>query len=499
MFKITIILILISPIVNCDLFYKDSLDSKSELIKYTESTKPNAMYKIKVYGEYSQWSLSEPKGKGNDAVWFFDLPKYGNIIVDNFVKNLITKPLWFGDTTIYNIPIVNQKFSMIDYVGFRVNDRPLPMSDIDTVHHEYFLELKGNGSPISFQIWDYVQNTNTNSREARYEDNEGKLFVEVEEILDYKPDNCGILSFQSGNLTQIILRAELDLTKSVEVFINGIKANNIMIECGDTLGVINTSTILIDNSGSMNNPLDFTSNQSKYEITKQELEKFKYDSLINKDFLYLNETKEASGNTELLRKIYDIIDLIPFNGNLIVFTDGYSEKDKQYIDSIKKKLQVRTNIKLYLQLYLTDDFRKDKRKIDFYKNFISYFKDGKLFTASNREELFENIKKLSKIVLKDNCCYISFILPECDEDLNIEVVNDINNFYYTYTCSNVNFTSYAIPILINSMEDLKIDFSKYDIYSVYGELLQKGYFEKGIYLLVSKVDGSYFIIYLNNL
>ena len=58
MFKITIILILISPIVNCDLFYKDSLDSKSELIKYTKSTKPNAMYKIKFNGEDDHWSLS---------------------------------------------------------------------------------------------------------------------------------------------------------------------------------------------------------------------------------------------------------------------------------------------------------------------------------------------------------------------------------------------------------------------------------------------------------
>ena len=54
------------------------LESKSGDIIFSQPTKVGKKYIITVEGKYHQWPNSSNKGFGVDAVWYNDIPSYGN-------------------------------------------------------------------------------------------------------------------------------------------------------------------------------------------------------------------------------------------------------------------------------------------------------------------------------------------------------------------------------------------------------------------------------------
>ena len=497
------LLFLLTIDIQSELFFKDSIDARSNIQLISPYTRSNATYIVKVWGEYSQWNLSDPKGIGNDAVWYNDIPKYGNPIVDNIVKSIFTEPLWYGDSTIYEIPIVNQKFSMIDYVGFRFNGKPLPEMEQDTLNHTYQIELNGSGESLTFEIWDYVLNTNNNSREPRYEDNEGMLYIEVYEYINKIPKNCGDYIFNYNNSNQIILRVEINQEDSLSLFIDGEEIEDFSVDCGDTFNIRTSNTLIIDNTGSMNNPLNYIISKSKLNYLEEALDSIntmKFQSNI----IYLNQNEEnndfsVEGNTFLFKRIYESIKELPDNENILIFTDGYSPEDKIYIDSLHFLIEKRPSLKLFFLLFLNQNIKVDQNKYLDFVSISNYVGSSKLFTINTQSDLYSRLNEMSRLNFNDECCYISFFIDNCYSNNHfIELINGTIKYDYNIDCANINnqYKHTQIKKLLINRDELNQYKDEYVVYSIYGVYTGENFqnLPNGIYLLKNKHSSDHLII-----
>ena len=173
------------------------LDSKSGEVLFSQPTKIGSKYLITIEGKYNQWSQSTNKGFGVDAVWYNDIPTFGNVALDTYIESLLKDPIWLGDEKTFTIPSIEPilegfKFGLKQYTGFRLNGEPLDAFPVDAITHRYQVEKVGTGAPFYFQILDSVYNLVNERTEARYDDNVGSLMVTIEEIKDTSAVICGL-------------------------------------------------------------------------------------------------------------------------------------------------------------------------------------------------------------------------------------------------------------------------------------------------------------------
>ncbi len=273
------------------------LESRSGAPVYSPPTEQGKRYRIIVEGTYRMWSRST--GFGVDAVWYHDIPQFGIPSIDSGFAQLFRQPLWVGDTTEYSFPSIpgvfrGFAFSLRRYVGFRLNDQPLPPLPLDSVNHRYEIELPGTGQPFKLQILDSVYSIPDEAVQPRYDDNRGQLRVTIEEIppVDISVCNIKVRQVAPGYIAVQVDAGILVVDTSsatgirnvlAEVSQLGVVENGRFI-CPDSLicrgGRLDTVAIVfvLDRSGSMNEPVSDTDPVRRWPAAVRSLNLF-LDSL----------------------------------------------------------------------------------------------------------------------------------------------------------------------------------------------------------------------------
>ena len=272
------------------------LESKSGDIIFSQPTKVGKKYIITVEGKYHQWPNSSNKGFGVDAVWYNDIPSYGNPVLDPYLEDMLKNSIWLGDEKVFTVPSIEPilqgfKFGLKQYTGFRLDGETLDAYPVETLTHRYQVEKIGTGAPFYFQILDSVYNLSSEKVEPRYEDNTGFLMVAIEEVADTSGVICGIQVKDLGNnRVQLIINAKLVVKDSTAIGgeINilydisqiGIIENGAFI-CPDSLVCGQASNypvamgLVIDRSASMEEPISnedlFTTRMDAMKVAVQEM------------------------------------------------------------------------------------------------------------------------------------------------------------------------------------------------------------------------------------
>lgn len=492
-----ILLILLFTQMSYASFYSDSLEVNKEYSIQSGVTRTDARYVITVKGEYSQWGSTLIKGKGNDAVWYHEVPRYGIPMVDNILKNLFTQPIWFGDTTIYTIPIVNEQFSMINYIGFRLNGSPLPAINRDTVSHTYQIEMKGTGEPLKFELWDYAFNTETNTRDAKYSDNEGMLYINIEEIVESDNRNCGyqILS-KNKTKSKVLLRAKIDEKLESEISINGKPTEILDIICGGDVKSGSKNYYLIDNSFSMYNPISFDDLTPKIDLFKSidsklfGLAQSDYylfsEGIINKVELDKISSQKPGGNTELYSSLIQMIDIAEDGANIILISDSFGSSSDGSISQLNDKIKERQDLSFYALVLVNEANKNDQNSVNDMLAVAKEFSFFRIASVTNTDNFLTEVLSLQSLVFNDDCCTAIIEIEACrdNEEKNVHWINGSQDYYFQIPCEEIGLAQNTISKRIINNDN--IDLSGKLVYDIYGNQLRVSStieLNNGIYLI----------------
>lgn len=478
-------------------FYSDSLQVNKEYSIQSNVTRKDATYIITVSGEYSQWGSSIIKGKGNDAVWYNEVPSYGIPILDNLLKDMFVEPIWFGDTTVYSIPIVNEQFSMIDYLGFRFNGNPLPHLDIDTISHTYQIEIKGTGEPLKFELWDYAYDTETNKRKAKYSDNQGILYINVEEIIKNDNTNCGYqIVSKNKTKSKVLLRAKINEQLENTIYVNGQSTEIIDVICSDEVRTGRKNYYLIDNSFSMYNPISFNDLTPKIDLFKSIDSKL--FGLTKSDYYLFNEGQlkqveldkisfqKPGGNTELYSSLIQMIDIAVEGANIILISDSFGSSSDGSISQLNDKIKERQDLSFSALVLVNEANKKDQKSLNEILEVAKEFSFFRIATVTNTDNFISEILSFQSLVFNDDCCTAIIEIDACrdNEEKNVHWINGSQDYYFQIPCEEIGFAENSIPKRIINNDN--IDLSDKLVYDIYGNQLRVSStieLNNGIYLI----------------
>lgn len=163
-----------------------NLDARDGRVVYSNQTRASVLYTITIEGTYSMWPQYDARGV--DASYVYDVPAAILAELKWPPPSLLPLPVWVGDSTAF--PLVT--FRIVDFVGFRVNDNPLPDVGYIPGMHRYQIIVPGTGDNFTFKFLDSAYSVAEGRVLPRYDDNSGGLVVTIEEspasnICDVEP------------------------------------------------------------------------------------------------------------------------------------------------------------------------------------------------------------------------------------------------------------------------------------------------------------------------
>lgn len=443
------------------------LDARSGSILTTPPTKSNARYRITVTGTYSQWPQFTDC-HGVDAAWVYDVPKEeidayrwppASILGTPFV----TIPHWVGDSTIYAFPPkglgMNPLFelSFRKYLGFRINNEPLPPMKLDQTFHRYQHTIAGTGEPLAFQILDSTYNVALGAVIPRYEDNCGSLTVVVEEILAKDINICNAVPIKNGN-DVVGIRVDASIVKVDSTSLTGTRNELVSKEqlgivadgkfiCPDSLICDTGRTepvsigLVVDVSGSMNEEILYNgANVTRIDALKSSIHSFMRklkpgDSL---SLIQFNTSVVLSQNwTTDTAKIGQAIDRLFANGYtafyralilgleklatharprkaLVALTDGLNNQSPGDIAPVINAIR-QANVPLYLIALGFTGTKDEQLALDTMKLFVASAPSGKVYQITTGQELEAVYTEFAENFAKEDCCRLYFRIPPCDK------------------------------------------------------------------------------------
>ena len=443
------------------------LNARSGDVITTPPTKSNARYRITVTGTYSQWPQFTDC-HGVDAAWVYDVPKEeidayrwppATILGTPFV----TIPHWVGDSTAYAFPPkglgVNPLFelSFRKYLGFRINNEPLPPMQLDRTFHRYQVTMAGTDQPISFQILDSTYNVALGAVIPRYEDNCGGLTVVVEEILAKDINICNATPIKSGNdvvgirVDASIVRVDsTSLTGTRNELVSkdqlGIVADGKFI-CPDSLVCDTARTepvsicLVVDVSGSMSELISYNGDfVQRIDALKSSIHSFmrklkpgdslsliQFNSTVVLSQNWTTDTAKigtaidrifASGSTAFYSALIQGLDKLSTHARqrkaLVALTDGLNNQAPgeiaPVIDAIRK-----ANVPLYLIALGFAGTADERLALDTMRLFVAAAPSGKVYQITTGQELEAVYTEFAENFAKDDCCRLYFRIPPCDK------------------------------------------------------------------------------------
>lgn len=443
------------------------LEARSGGILTSPPTKRDARYRITVSGSYAQWPQF-PDCHGVDAVWVYDVPKEeidayrwppASILGTPFV----TLPHWVGDSTVYAFPpkglALNPLFelSFRKYLGFRINDEPLPAMKLDATFHRYQHTIAGTGDVLRFHILDSTYNVALGSVIPRYEDNCGGLTVVVEEILNKDINICNATPIKNGNdVVGIRIDASIvsldttSLTGTRNELISqeqlGIVADGKFI-CPDSL-VCNTARtepvsigLVVDISGSMNEEIIYNGKYvSRIEALKSSIHSFmrklkpgdslsliQFNSNVVLSQNWTTDTAQigraidklvAEEYTAFYRALIMGLDKLATHARprkaLVALTDGMNNQTPGSVSPVIDAIR-RANVPLYLIALGFTGTIDERLALDTMKLFVAAAPSGKVYQIKTGQELESVYTEFAENFAKDDCCRLYFRIPPCDK------------------------------------------------------------------------------------
>ena len=442
-------------------FYTQELDSRNGDVFCSPPTLDGVEYRITVYGVYHQWPQSHDKCFGVDAVWYNDIPIYGNVTIDDIFYDIFKNPIWLGNDSVITIPSVPPIFNgfrigLKQFTGFRINDMPLDQYDLDLVNHRYQFQMVGDGNPFCFQILDSVYSLTNEKTEPRYDDNSGSLFVDIEEVSDTTINICDMEIIDENGNIQIRLKAQIIVKDTNDI--NGEK--NILLDV-DQIGIVEDDRficpdsivcgeknkypvavgILVDRSASMEEPVSDQDFSSRMNACKDAIDLF-IDQLQDNDSCFVmsfsnspmlehdwSSDKVSLKNTinslvpdsstafysALLMGLEKVYEHNSPNKVIIALTDGQNTRGPIYSDSLINEIKRNyRNIPIFVIALSFGNSDAELKAIDTINKITSLTPKGGLYPVSNKDTLRNIYPKIIEEFQTDDCCSIYFQAKGCE-------------------------------------------------------------------------------------
>ena len=379
---ILLVLIFISIEVQAQRIFQDTLLSNSPSIVKTTFLNSNCFYKVTVSGKYSQWGNTTQDSNSVDAAYYWEKANTGNALFDLILKSLVTEPKWLGDSLSYSILNIPSVFSFKNNIGFRLNKMPVPFMPYDSISHKYEYLIQGNNSNGELQILDSVIDLNKRMNIPRYEDNKGRLFVEIDEVCDIKIDVCDsycektkngdVFIAIATNISNFIFIKNTNSNDMFSLYLNGEEIKSDSISCFKGKPKSISVSFLLDASQSMEEPIDEKSFKPRLDCMQSTINQFAR-SISSREFIsdeynlasfsksrnelisWTNDfgkiQKEVStfkldSSSNIISAFYSSMDMLKNRNTdrklLVLFTDGFSTNN---IDKEKLKEKLKTEYK----------------------------------------------------------------------------------------------------------------------------------------------------------
>jgi hypothetical protein len=482
---------------------KLDVNSSGEIVS-SPTTTTGQKYRITVTGTYSMWPLFSDC-HGVDAAYVYDVPQeeidtYKWPPKEIFGFPFVEIPHWVGDNKLWSFP--PKEFgtplfalSFRKYKGFRIDEEPLPNSGINMITHRYQTEKMGTGLPFQFQILDSNYDIKQAMVIPRFEDNCGALNVLVEAIADTDINICDIKPIcDQGNYSGIKLNASIFIKDTtipsgkrnllynidpdqLSILENGIKKNVDSISCGERSIPISVG-LLIDRSGSMEQPISEQDQTIRIDASKRAINKF-IDNLSNKDSAFvmsfsddISTDKDWTNNKQDLKNainsilpdsktafygaIQTALSKVVLSSNphraLVVLSDGCNNVSPSWSDSLQSFIQ-KTNIPVYI---IALGLGNDPCDIDGRSKMelICNASRGRVYDVYNSSKLDSVYLQLSRDIAQDECCSIFFHLEPCTpkSEINIELIFSPNDS--TTISKSISFICDTCPAAVNVDDQL---------------------------------------------
>lgn len=458
------------------------LEARNPNPLFTKSTEVGRRYLITVEGRYHQWPNTHPDCFGVDAVWYNDIPTFGNPLGDEIIYQLLKQPIWLGDSSIITLPSTGFngtiKIGLRQYTGFRFNDKPLDKYPLDRVNHRYQFEALGNGEPFKFQILDSVLSLQEEKVISRYEDNQGFLRITIEKLSDTLVKICdaNIITNENGT-TQIRVDASILVKDSstatgtkrilvdisqIGVVLDGKFVCPDSINCDSEQILPKAVGLVIDRSASMEEPI------SQYDLltTRMDAAKFAVKNFINKlnvnskikdsafvisfsnrtklehnwssDKISLNQSIEAiqpDSATAIYIALLEALEKVSKHSNpakaVILLTDGDNTRGPIWSEECIEKVQKNySNIPIYIITLSFIGTPREQRALDTMRMIVKSTIKGNVISVQERDSLNKIYEDLSKKISDDDCCSIYFKGTFCsqeNETKKVKIIFSVGN------------------------------------------------------------------------
>lgn len=509
---------------------KDTLNANSPSIRATPFLSKDCLYKVRVSGKYSQWGNTTQESNSVDAAYYWEKANTGNVLLDLILKSIVTEPKWLGDSVKFSIPNVPSGFSFKNNIGFRLNRMPVPFMPYDSINHTYEYLIQGNNALGELQILDSVIDLNKRINIPRYEDNKGKLFIEIDEVCNVSLNVCDTYceKTKSGdvflavatNISNFNFAKNTNSSEMLSLFVNGEKlaADSISCYTGNPKSI--AVSFLLDASQSMEEPIDEKSFKPRIECMKStviqiansigkrefqadeynlasfskdrnELQSWSYDFVKAPQSL-LNFRLDSASN--IINAFYSSMDLLKNRKSdrkaLVLFTDGFNT-NKIDKDKLKEKLKNEySGIDVFPIALAVNDDDIDNNAI---KNLNMFLVPNTNKQVTKVNDSLSIKKMISKIIYAENqtnCCYHYFKLPfeklSSINSLEIGLSNNANSkVKVEFDCATIS----------NVGANESNEETSWEIYSVEGvhlmtlntnffQILEK--LEKGFYIMKNR-------------
>jgi uncharacterized protein YegL len=418
------------------------LDSRDGRVLHSFQTRPSVLYTITIEGTYSMWPQYDARGV--DACYVYDVPAAILAELKWPPTSLLPLPVWVGNPTTF--PLV--PYRVVDFVGLRVNDAPLPDAGFILGMHRYQMIVPGTGDNFTFQILDSAYSLSEGRVQPRYEDNSGALLVTIEEnppsnICDVEPICIG------GRVRGIQLSASIldptgtnqlrDLSQ-VSLAINGQFICPDSMNCAEDFLTPSVYALILDKSASMNEAWgDGTRISAQNRAAKAFLSGLSSSALVSvitfdgSHYLIVPPTSD--------RKILaEAIDGISAGGVTAMYDASASAiaELRQY-DAMTKAIILisdgEDNNSLLAEREVLDMAQQDR--IPIYTVGVSLYRDakeqlkrlasgtgGRYYEPKNAVELVATMGNLPGAINPGHCCDLYFTLPEglIDPDTDTEIM-----------------------------------------------------------------------------
>ena len=436
----------------------------------SQPTKANDLYRITVEGTYSMWP-QYADCHGVDGLYVYDVPQEEidafrwppkSFKIANIEVPFVEIPHWVGDEKLYSFPpkeILTPLFdlSFRKYLGFRIDDEPLPNVGLNTATHRYQIEKVGNGQPFKFQILDSTFNIIQEKVIPRYEDNCGKLIVTIEEVNPEKDINiCDVGTICVDNvivglrLSAAIFAADSTKTSGKKNLLKEISLNQLgivyngeficdidSIVCERTIPI--SLGLLVDRSTSMRGAISTTDQTPRIDASKSAIGSF-IDKLKPQDSSFVmtfanditldqdwtnDKTKlktsvnniNPNGLTAFYDAVLEALDKVSTSASpvraLVVLSDGARTTGSEWDDSFLQKISQK-NIPIFI---IALGFTTDPQDIEGREKIqlIANASRGKAFDVYNSGKLDSVYNQLGDEIGDDECCTIYFKIEGCDD------------------------------------------------------------------------------------